>query len=77
MTAEPMRPSTKWFTQAVKYNGDSNSDDDDEKIEFIDVDLPYNKLSVQLLANDSISCAKKRRRITDDKDDEPPRPKAN
>ncbi len=72
-----MRPSTKRSTRVVEYNGNSDSDDDDEDVEFIDIDLSYNKLSVQLLANDSITRTKKRRVITDDEDDEPPRPKAN
>ncbi len=60
----------------VEYNGDSDSDDDNENIEFIDIDLPYNKLSLQLLANDSITHTKKRRVITDDKDNELSKPKA-
>lgn len=44
--AEPMRPSTKRFTQVVKYNWDSDSDSNNENIEFVDVDLPYNKLNL-------------------------------
>ena len=77
VTAEPMRPRTKRSTRVVEYNGDSDSDGDDEDAEFVDVDLPCNKLSLQLLANDSITRTKKRRVIeTDDEDNEPLKPKA-
>ncbi len=73
----PKRPSTKRYIRVVEYNRDSDSDNDDKDIEFIDVNLPCNKLSLQRLANDSIIRTKKRRVITDNKDDEPPRPNAN
>ncbi len=76
VTAEPMRPSTKRSIRVVEYNGDSDLDDDDEDIEFINIDLPCNKLSLQLLANNSITRTKKRHVITDNKDNESPRPKA-
>ncbi len=57
--------------------GNSDSDDNDEDVEFIDVDLLYNKLNIQLQANDFIIYTKKKRIITSDQDDEPPRPKGN
>ena len=50
------------------YNVDSNSDKKEEG-EFDDMDLSCNKLSIQLLANDSNICSKKRHVIVD-KDDE-------
>ena len=43
----------------MEYNGNSDFDFDDNA-EFIDVDLPCNKLSIRLLANHSIVCIKKR-----------------
>lgn len=43
----------------VEYNGDSNLDKK-EDIKFVDVDLPWNKLSVQLLAYDFTARFKKR-----------------
>lgn len=54
-----MQPSIKRFTQLVEYNRDSNSDDDNENVEFIDIDLPCNKFNIQLLANNSITRTKK------------------
>ena len=72
-----MRPTIKQSTWVAEYNGDSDSDDNDEDVEFVDVDLPCNKLNVQLLANDSITRAKKRRVLeTEDKADTPPKIKA-
>lgn len=76
VTAEPIRPTAKRFTRVIEYNCDSDSDDDDEDVEFVDVNLPCNKLSLQLLTNNCITCTKKRRLIeTGDKDDELPKPK--
>ena len=76
VTAQAMR-FAKQSTRVIDYNTDFDSNNDDEDIEFINVDLPCNKFSVQLLANDSIICINKRNRITDDKDDEPSKSKAN
>lgn len=46
-------------------------------MEFVNVDLPCNKLSLQLLANDFVTCIKKRQIIEMDKEKvEPPKPKA-
>ena len=75
--AEPMSSRIKQSTRVVEYNEDSESDNDDEDVEFVNVNLPYNKLSLQLLANDSINRTKKRRVITNDENDEPLKPKAN
>ena len=44
----------------IDYNGNSNFDSDNI-VEFINIDLPCNELSIQLLANDSITHIKKRR----------------
>ena len=72
-----MRSCLKWLTQVVEYNRDSELDNDDEDIKFVDVNLFSNKLSLQQLANNSITRTKKKRVITNNKDDEPPKPKAN
>ena len=77
VTAEPMRSRIKRSSRVIEYNVDSESDNEDKDVEFVDVDLPCNKLSLQLLANDSITRTKKRRVIPDDEDNEPPKPKAN
>ena len=53
------------FKRVIHYNDDSDSD---EEVEFIDVHLPCNKLSLQLLANDTTTRPKKRR--VDDVEDE-------
>lgn len=76
VTAQAMR-FTKQSTRVVDNNRDSDSNNNDEDIEFINVDLPCNMFSVQLLANDSIIRINKKDRITDDKDDEPSKSKAN
>ncbi len=66
-----MRPTPKQSTCVIDYNGSSNSDSDN-KVEFVDIDLPCNKLSVWLLANDSITRTKKRRVLeTEDEADKP------
>ena len=70
VTAEPVRSSIKRSTWVVEYNGDSESDNNNEDVEFIDINLPYNKLSLQLLANNSITRTKKKRVIIDDEGDE-------
>ena len=75
--AEPMRSRIKRLTRVIEYNGDLESDNNNEDIGFADVNLPCNKLSLQLLANDSITRIKKRRVITNDKDDELLKPKTN
>ena len=72
-----MRFRIKRLTRVVEYNWDSESDNDDDDVEFVDINLPCNKLSIQLLVNDSITCTKKRLVITEDKGDEPPKPKIN
>lgn len=61
----------------VEYNGDSDSDEE-ENVEFVDADLPCDKLSVQLLANGFATCIKKRRVLEiEDEADEPPKIKAH
>ena len=60
----------------IDYNGNFNSDYDND-IEFVDLDLPCNKLSVRLLANDSITRTKKKHQLkTRDEVDEPSKVKA-
>lgn len=60
----------------IEYNGDFDSDSDKD-IKFVDVDLPCNKLSLQLLANNFITYTKKRQVIkVDDEDDKFPKSKA-
>lgn len=72
-----MRSTHKQFTQVVEYNGELDSDDNDEDVEFINVDLPCNKLSIQLLVNDSITRTKRRQTIeTDNENDKRLNPKA-
>lgn len=46
------------FKNVIYYNNDSDSD---KKVEFINVQLHYNKLSLQLLADIATICFKKRR----------------
>ena len=54
----------------IDHNGDSDSDSDNN-VEFVDINFPCNKLSVQLLANDSITRTKKRHVVkTEDKANE-------
>ena len=60
ITAEAMRSTLKQLTRVIAYNGDSDFDSDNN-VEFVNIDLPCNKLSVRLLANDSISRIKKKR----------------
>ena len=61
----------------VKYNRNSVSDNYNEDIKFINIDLSYNKLSIQLLANNSITYTKKKRVITNNKNDQSFKPKTN
>lgn len=71
-----MRPIPKQPTQVINYNSNSNSDSNNNA-EFVDIDLPCNNLSLRLLANDIITCTKKRRVLkTEDKADEQPKVKA-
>ena len=46
------------YRRSTQYNSHSNSDSDDD-VEFFDIDLSCNKLSVQLLANTFATCTKK------------------
>ena len=57
----------------IYYNDDSDSD---EEVEFINVHLPCNKLSLQLLANDATTCPKKRH-VDDIKNEATKAPKTN
>ena len=60
----------------IEYNGISNSDSDNNT-EFIYDNLPCNKLSIWLLANNFIACTKKKRVLeTEDKANELPTVKA-
>ena len=61
------------FKRVINYNDDSNSN---KEVEFIDVHLFYNKLSLQLLANDATICPKKRR-IDNIEDEATKAPKTN
>ena len=72
-----MRSGIKRSNRVIEYNRDLESDNNDKDVKFVDANLLDNKLTLQLLANDSITRIKKRRVITDDEDDEPPKPKAN
>ena len=69
ITAEAMKSTLKQFTHMIDYNGNSDSDSNNN-VEFADIDLPCNKLSVQLLGNDFITRIKKRHVFkTEDKAD--------
>lgn len=70
---EVIKSIPKQFTYIINYNStfDYNFDNN---VEFIDVDLPCNKLNIWLLANNSVTSTKKRHIIeTKDKDNEPPK----
>ena len=54
-----MRSTFKQSTRIIDYNGNSNSNFNNN-VKFIDINLPCNKLSIQLLVNDSITRTKKR-----------------
>lgn len=56
--AKAIRQPFKQSTYVIKYNYNFDSNFDDNA-KFIDVNLLYNKLSIQLLANDSITYTKK------------------
>lgn len=71
-----MRLTSKQPTHMINYNGNSNFDFDNNA-EFVDINLLCNKLSIQLLANNTITCAKKRYLLkTKNKVDEPSKVKA-
>ncbi len=71
-----MRPTPKWSTCVINHKSDSNSDSDND-VEFVDIDLPCNRLTVRPLANDSIICTKKKRVLeTEDGADERSKVKA-
>lgn len=75
--AETIKPTLKFSSRVVKYNGDSDSDEE-ENVECVDVDLPCDKLSVQLLANGFATRTKKRRVLEiEDEADKPPKIKAH
>lgn len=57
---EVIRLTSKQFTYVIEYNGNSNTNFDNN-VEFIDVDLSCNELNVRLLANDPITYTEKRR----------------
>lgn len=54
-----MKSTSKQSICVINYNGDFNSDFDNN-MEFIDINLLSNKLSVKLIANDSITHIKKK-----------------
>lgn len=54
-----MRPTLRQSTCIIQYNGISYSDLENN-VEFVDVDLSCNKLNLWLLANDFITCTKKK-----------------
>lgn len=56
---EIKKPARKYSPLITEYNINCNSDNK-EDIEFVDVDLSYNKLNVQLLTNDFNTYLKKR-----------------
>lgn len=53
-----MRPTLRQFTYMIDHNGNFNSDSIDI-IEFIDIDLPHNKVSIRLLTKTPLSYKKK------------------
>lgn len=57
--AETIKPTSKQSTCMIDCDGNFDSNFNNN-MEFIDVDLPCNKLSVQLLANDSATQIKKK-----------------
>lgn len=59
VTTKVIKPILKKSTYITKYNGNSDSNSDDN-IDFFDIDLPYNKLNIRLLANNSFIFSKKR-----------------
>lgn len=70
-----MQLITKHSIRVVEYNGNFDSDNDDRDIEFVNVNLLCNQLSLQLPANKSINQIQKMQIIeTDNKDDEPHKP---
>lgn len=71
-----MRPNLKQSTRIINYNSNSNSDSDND-VEFVNIDLRCNKLSILLLTNFSIIYSKKKRIVEiDNKVDEAPKLKA-
>ena len=59
VTAKAISLISKQSICLIKYNSNFKFNSDDNT-EFIDIDLPCNKLNIWLLANDSILCTKKR-----------------
>lgn len=70
---EVIKLTPKQFTHIIEYNNNSNSSFDNN-IKFVHDNLPYNRLSIQLLANDSIIRTKKKR-IVKTKDESVEAPK--
>lgn len=71
ITAKAKKLTLKQSIYIIDYNGNSDSNFDNN-LEFVDINLFYNKLSIHLLANDLITCIKKRHVLeTEDKADEP------
>lgn len=61
----------------IKYNDNFDLNDDDQGVKFLHVDSFYNKLSLQLPANNSIICIMKKQVIEiDDEKNKLPKPKA-
>lgn len=54
-----MKSTTKQSTQIFKYNRDFHLDDNDQSVEFIDINLACNKLGLELPTNNSITHTKK------------------
>ena len=73
---ETRKLTLKYSPYVVEYNIESNSYNKRD-VEFVDMDLPYNKLSVEVLANESNTRSKKRHIIvnTDDEIEDVPKPK--
>lgn len=66
-----MKPTFKQPTRVIDYNSNLDSDFDND-VKFADINLLCNKLRVQLLANDLITCTKKIRILeTEDETNKP------
>lgn len=55
-----MQPTTKHSTHVVEYNKDFNSNNNDKDLEYVNIDLFYIRLNLQLLINNSIIHTKKK-----------------
>lgn len=61
-----MSPTFNEFTYVINYNSNFNSDSN-KNMEFININLLYNKISIQLFVNSSITFIKKGRVLETEK----------